>query len=557
MAVNTCLLYSELAIGLGAGLEPFCDLLLTNLLKMANLTKKITAQQSQATVTSILTHTFSQPKIIIPLLWIILQEKAIQARAFVVGHIETYLEVHERRAKSAIETSGTLEVLDKCMRKAITDTNPAVREAARKVFWKFNGIWPANGAIILESLDSANRRQLEKVCPDLENINIPSITPKTVKKGSVAAAIAASRAKAKAIATAPPTLYHQATSASHNLPSRRRSGSPSSSTSRTDNTRPISPLRLSSSPPSVRPPGRTGGCVTIPTLSSHRRSSSAGSGRGPLSLPDVATGRRSSGSNNTSSQETLRRAVQTALPVSPPTSPLDTSPTPRATDILARHAPPRPSSLFPQMSNEDESLLLAQSVPIPLDDESDYDLSTNLTPLCNLSRAFCPPVRKPLTPPESQSPRSNGSKPTVPSTPSISDALTSGSIVDTSIADQPAVEDAMKARAEQAESAAERLLELVDPDIESTPHPSLPSSLLLDRQFVKPSRLPATPLSNTAQILKQAAMFQDSPANSGRTSLMDILQNAKQESWWPKRKAGELTRTLSTRIVWSHGMKVL
>jgi len=115
----------------------------------------------------------------------------------------------------------------------------------------------------------------------------------------------------------------------------------------------------------------------------------------------------------------------------------------------------------------------------------------------------------------------------------------------------------MKARAEQAESAAERLLELVDPDIESTPHPSLPSSLLLDRQFVKPSRLPATPLSNTAQILKQAAMFQDSPANSGRTSLMDILQNAKQESWWPKRKAGELTRTLSTRIAWSHGMKVL
>jgi len=188
------------------------------------------------------------------------------------------------------------------------------------------------------------------------------------------------------------------------------------------------------------------------------------------------------------------------------------------------------------MSNEDESLLLAQSVPIPLDDESDYDLSTNLLPLSNPSRTFCSPVRKPLTPPESQSPRSNSSKPIVTSAPSVSNAHSSGSIVN---ADQPIVEDAMKARAEQAESAAERLLELVDPDVENTPHPSLPPSLLLDRQFIKPTRLPVTPASNTAQILKQAAMFQDSPANSGRTSLMDVLQDAKQESWWPKRKAGE------------------
>lgn len=539
MAVNTCLLYSELAIGLGASLEPFCDLLLSNLLKMANLTKKITAQQSQTTVTSILTHSSSQPKIVITLLWTTLQEKAVQARAFVVGHIKTYLEVHGRRAKSAIETSGTLEVLDKCMRRAITDTSPAVREVARKVFWKFHRIWPASGATILESLDSVNRRQLEKVCPNLDQQeNIPSITPKTIKKGSVAAAIAASRAKAKAIAIAPPTLYHQATSASHNLPGRRRSGSPSSSTSRTDNARPISPLRLSSSPPSVRPPAPTGGCGTTPTLSAHRRSSSGSSGRGSclLSLPDMATGRQFNGSNSISSRGTQRRAVQTALPVSPPTSPLHTSPTPRATSRLTRHAPPRPSSLYPQMNNEDESLLLAQSVPIPLDDESDYDLSTNLLPLSNPSQTFCSPVRKPLTPPESQSPRSNSSKPIVTSAPSVSNAHSSGSIVN---ADQPIVEDAMKARAEQAESAAERLLELVDPDVENTPHPSFPPSLLLDRQFIKPSRLPATPASNTAQILKQAAMFQDSPANSGRTSLMDVLQDAKQESWWPKRKAGE------------------
>ncbi|KAF5363905.1 hypothetical protein D9756_000866 [Leucocoprinus leucothites] len=551
VAGNTCWLYSELAIALGTGLDPFCDLLLTNLLKMASLTKKITAQQSQSTVTVIMTHTSSQPRTVIPLLWTTLQEKTTQARAFVVGHIKTYLDVHGQRAKNNIEGSGNLEVLDKSMRKALADPNPAVRETARKVFWVFDAIWPENGAAILESLDATARKQLDKACPDPNRQqNIPPTTPKNTKKGSIAAAIAASRAKAKAIATAPPTLRHQATSASHNLPSQRRSGSPGSPTSRTTSVRPTSPLTLSSSPPSARPPAQPVRSVTAPTRIAHRRSSSTGSGRGdsPVLMSD-ASRRQSNGSSTSPSRGTLRRAVQTALPASPPTSPPHTSPTPRATSILSRNAPvplpPRTSTLFPQMSNDDESLLLAQSVPIPLDDESDDDASTNLMSFSTPFQTFRPPVKKPLTPPESQSPKSIGSKRATPSAPSISNALSSGSIANTSITDQPIVEDALKARAEQAESAAERLLELVDPDVESTPHPSFPPSLLVGKQAQVdqlPQRLPVTPSNKAANILKQAAMFQDSPVNSGKTSLLDVLQDAKQESWWAKRRAGVLLK---------------
>ncbi|KAJ3564353.1 hypothetical protein NP233_g8352 [Leucocoprinus birnbaumii] len=531
VAVNTCLLYSELAVNLGTGLDPYCDLLLTNLFKMASLTKKITAQQSQTTATTILTHTSSQPRTVIPLLWATLQEKTVQARTFAIGHIKTYMEVQGQRAKGAIESSGNLDLLDKSVRKALADPNPAVREAARKVFWDFDAIWPQNAAAILESLDATARKQLDKACPDpARQQSVLPTTPKTAKKGSIAAAIAASRAKAKAIATAPPTLRHQATSASQNLPGQRRSGSPSSPTSRMTSARPTSPLRLSSSPPSVRDHRRL---VLVEVVL-------------PIPMPD-ASRRQSNGSTTSPSRGTLGRAVQTALPASPPTSPPHTSPTPRATSIMSRNAPvplPRPSTLFPQMSNDDESLLLAQSVPIPLDDESDDDMSSNLMSFSTPFQTFRPPVKKPLTPPESQSPKSVGSKPAVPSVASVSNALSSGSIANTSVTDQPVVEDALKARAEQAESAAERLLELVDTDVESTPHPLIPPSLLVGKQaeVEQPSqRLPTTP-NKAANILKQAAMFQDSPANSGKTSLLDVLQDTKQESWWAKRRAGVLLR---------------
>jgi CLIP-associating protein 1/2 len=49
-------------------------------------------------------------------------------------------------------------------------------------------------------------------------------------------------------------------------------------------------------------------------------------------------------------------------------------------------------------------------------------------------------------------------------------------VIDTT--QQPVVEDALRARAEQAESAAERLLELVEPEDDLANHPTLPPSLL-------------------------------------------------------------------------------
>ena len=133
-----------------------------------------------------------------------------------------------QRSKAAIESSNSLEILERSLKRALADSNPAVRESARLLFWDFEQIWQERGHAIMETLDATARKQLEKACPNPNLTAVLPSTPKPNKKSSVAAAIAASRAKAKAIATAPPTLRHQATSASHTA-TPRRSGSPSTS----------------------------------------------------------------------------------------------------------------------------------------------------------------------------------------------------------------------------------------------------------------------------------------------------------------------------------------
>ncbi|RDB23289.1 Protein STU1 [Hypsizygus marmoreus] len=571
VSANTASLYSELASALGPAIDPFCDTLLTNLLKMAGFTKKIAAQQSQASVTSIITHTSAQPRTVLPLLWNALQEKTVQARAFVVRHLKHYIEVHGHRSRNAIEGSGGLETLEKSLKKALSDANPAVKESARILFWTFEEVWQDRGLAILETLDPIARKQVEKVCPRPELIaTLAPTTPKNTKKSSVAAAIAASRAKAKAIATAPPTLRHQATSGSHMAPV-RRAGSPGAP-SRASATRPASPLRISSSPPALTARSRTtsGGAArstSTPGASlSHARTPSGGSsGSGqavspPSSPVEQPTFRRRTSSplattTSITRPSTIRKALQTSLPPSPPLSTGQVSPTPRGANGGSRNTPvplpARHSRLSLQLTNgQDESLLLAQAVPLPDNDsDSDDGRSVNLMSFSAPFEMYPPITPKAKSAAQSFSPKYD-SKPTA----GVSNALSSDSIGDMAVS-QVVVEDALRARAEQAESAAERLLELVEPEDEGLQHSTIPASLLvgsgnghaMSKPKTKPTPIPitqghlappVTPVNRTAAIMRQAAMFKDSPAHNGHApSLIDVLQGKKHETgWWLKRK---------------------
>jgi CLIP-associating protein 1/2 len=125
----------------------------------------------------------------------------------------------------------------------------------------------------------------------------------------------------------------------------------------------------------------------------------------------------------------------------------------------------------------------------------------------------------------------------------------------------PVIEDDLRARAEQAESAAERLLEeLAEPDdtvqnihlppslVQSTSqHPNGGSTPRVSKhtggttKVPAPTRKgapPATP-ANRISTMRQGAAFQDSPAyKSGSHSMIDRLKDNRHESsWWLKRVA--------------------
>ncbi|KIO19258.1 hypothetical protein M407DRAFT_11490 [Tulasnella calospora MUT 4182] len=252
VSCHACSLYLELATAMGTGFDPLIEIVLTHLLKMGGFTKKLVAQQSQASVTAILTHTSATPRLVLPLLWSYAQEKTVQVRAYVTAHFKTILELHAKRpaGRAAIEASGGLDIIEQAVKKSLVDQNPGVRVQARIVFWIFHDIWPANAEFIMSTLDGPAKKELQKVNPN-PGASAPAAAVATPapKKSSVAAAIAASRAKAKVLATAPPTLRHAATSgasAASKAALPRREVSPSATAVGKRSASPVAPPRARS-----------------------------------------------------------------------------------------------------------------------------------------------------------------------------------------------------------------------------------------------------------------------------------------------------------------------
>jgi CLIP-associating protein 1/2 len=198
------------------------------------------------------------------------------------------------------------------------------------------------------------------------------------------------------------------------------------------------------------------------------------------------------------------------------------------------------------MNGDDDNLLLASTVPIPEDSDSDPEESANLM-------SFSTPFE--LYPPNLPAPKSNSHARSFSLKSGNDSALTMSNAVSNPEHTQgEIVEDALRARAEQAESAAERLLELVEPEENGIHHSTIPASLLLGSNGdatpkphskatpgpVKRARTvpqPVTPLNRNANILRQASLFKNSPAYNGTSpSLLDVLKDRKNEtSWWLKR----------------------
>lgn len=153
-------LITELSNAYGHRFDSFLDFFLSHTLGMAGQTKKLVATASQATASVLITNSAYHHKTI-QLICQTAADKIVSARQFGATHVATFVRVHACPSKHAIEASGGLDDLEKCLRRGLEDANPVVKENMRVAFWEAEGVWPEVGARVMDGLDAKSRKQLE------------------------------------------------------------------------------------------------------------------------------------------------------------------------------------------------------------------------------------------------------------------------------------------------------------------------------------------------------------------------------------------------------------
>ncbi|KAF1952309.1 ARM repeat-containing protein [Byssothecium circinans] len=157
MSTNGCQLVQELAKTLGPSMDPWVEISLQSFIKMCAATKNIAAQNGSTTVDAIFSNV-SYTSRIVQHVSLASQDKNVQPRIFSASWVKTLIRKH----KSSIEHSGGLDMLEKILKKGLTDANPKVREAYRSTYWTFALVWPQKAEIIFDTLEKREKTGLEK-----------------------------------------------------------------------------------------------------------------------------------------------------------------------------------------------------------------------------------------------------------------------------------------------------------------------------------------------------------------------------------------------------------
>lgn len=164
LSMHAIHLVQELAIELGDDLAPCIEPFLTHLTAMAGFTKKLVANATQEAAAAIMVSTTFRP-LYLQLIWQGAQEKNVATRTAAAEHLCTVLRCHAPNRRHAVESHGGLDLLDKCLRKGVGDSNPAARTKSREAFWIFHKYWPDQANAILNSLDPSTRKQVAASAP--------------------------------------------------------------------------------------------------------------------------------------------------------------------------------------------------------------------------------------------------------------------------------------------------------------------------------------------------------------------------------------------------------
>lgn len=134
-----CLLVQDIAVAAKSGIDNMVEILLQSLIKLCGGTKTISAQNGKVTVNAIIANVTYSARLT-QHIWNACQDKNVRPRTYATGWLKTLIRKHSHH-KSVLEHANGLDLIEKCIKRGLTDPNPDVRKSMRPTYWAFSRVW--------------------------------------------------------------------------------------------------------------------------------------------------------------------------------------------------------------------------------------------------------------------------------------------------------------------------------------------------------------------------------------------------------------------------------
>lgn len=160
MSTNGSQLIQELARTLGPALDPHVEVILQSFIKMSAATKQLAAQNGRVTCDAIFQNCSYNVRLM-QHIWGAAQDKNAKTRQCVPDWMKIILK-RQAGYKQHFESSGGLELAEKCIKRGLEDATPAMKEGTRAAYWTFARTWPDKADKIMAGLHGQAKTALEK-----------------------------------------------------------------------------------------------------------------------------------------------------------------------------------------------------------------------------------------------------------------------------------------------------------------------------------------------------------------------------------------------------------
>ena len=135
-----CYFVQEIACAIGSNIDPMVEILLQSLVKLCGGTKTIDAQNGDRTVDAIMANASYSTRLT-QHIWNACQDKNVRPRSYATGWLKTIINKYAHH-KSTLEHGNGLELIEKCIKKGLSDANLGVRESMRDTYWAYWSVFP-------------------------------------------------------------------------------------------------------------------------------------------------------------------------------------------------------------------------------------------------------------------------------------------------------------------------------------------------------------------------------------------------------------------------------